>query len=167
LREDELQFSSDFESGNLDMAVQIGENEYDLFLRVNSNTGGYTGWFYFEVSNTRRNQKVRFNILNMTKTESPYGRGMRINYWSKPGNHSAFQGWQLGAHDIGYARTKTLKNRGQAQVHDAQLRLHLHLRPRPRLARLHHSLHLQHAHPIPQSRSGLSRSSVKEKPERA
>ena len=110
MRDDELQFSSDFESGNLDMAVQIGENEYDLFLRVDSNTGGYTGWFYFEVSNTRRNQKVRFNILNMTKTESPYGRGMRINYWSKRGNHSAFQGWQLGAHEIKYARTKTLKN---------------------------------------------------------
>lgn len=72
------------------MAVQINDNEYDLFLRVDTNTIGYTGWFYFEVKNTKRNQKAKFNILNMSKSESPYNRGMKVNFWSKRGNQSAF-----------------------------------------------------------------------------
>ena len=34
-------FDSNFESGNLDMAVQVGPKEFDLYMRVDSNTRGH------------------------------------------------------------------------------------------------------------------------------
>jgi hypothetical protein len=39
--EKELYFDSCFESGNLDMAIKIGDFEYDLYMRVDTNTKGH------------------------------------------------------------------------------------------------------------------------------
>ena len=36
-----LIFDSHFESGNLDCVVKVSDNEYDLFMRVDSNTKGH------------------------------------------------------------------------------------------------------------------------------
>jgi hypothetical protein len=30
--------------------VRISENQYDLYLRSDTNTNGYGNWFYFKVS---------------------------------------------------------------------------------------------------------------------
>jgi hypothetical protein len=46
-----LIFDSMFESGNLDMVVQIREHEYDLYMRVDSNTRGHHQWFFFTLEN--------------------------------------------------------------------------------------------------------------------
>ena len=70
---------SSFESGNLDMAVQIGQNEYDMYMRVDSNTRGHHQWFYFKVENKEKVGTVKFNIVNFTKRQSLYMHGMRIN----------------------------------------------------------------------------------------
>ena len=45
----QIDFDSAFEGGNLDMAVRVKPNEYDLFLRCDTNTRGHTAWFYFKV----------------------------------------------------------------------------------------------------------------------
>ncbi len=37
-----LQFESRFESGNLNRAVKISDTEYDLFLKTDYGTTGYT-----------------------------------------------------------------------------------------------------------------------------
>ena len=37
----ELIFDSNFESGNLDMAIKRKEFEYDLYMRVDTNTRGH------------------------------------------------------------------------------------------------------------------------------
>lgn len=50
LKED-LLFDSCFESGNLDAVVKVKNNEYDLILRVDSNTAGHIMWFNFKVRN--------------------------------------------------------------------------------------------------------------------
>lgn len=71
----EMIFNSNFESGNLDMVVKIGDNEYDLFLRVDTNTRGYFNWFHFQVGKTQKGRTVKFNIVNMTKKDSLYKRG--------------------------------------------------------------------------------------------
>jgi hypothetical protein len=42
-------FDSVFEAGNLDAAIQVGELEYDLLMRVDSNTRGHFSWFNFKV----------------------------------------------------------------------------------------------------------------------
>ncbi len=73
-----LAFSSDFESGNLDAAVRLSEFEYDLFLRVDSNTRGHCFWYYFEVTNRRPDRlSLRFNLCNLSRSGSLYSRGMR------------------------------------------------------------------------------------------
>ena len=38
--EETIIIDSNFESGNLDMAIQIDKNEYDMYMRVDSNTRG-------------------------------------------------------------------------------------------------------------------------------
>jgi len=40
-QEEELIFDSNFESGNLDMVLKPGQFEYDLFMRVDTNTPGH------------------------------------------------------------------------------------------------------------------------------
>ena len=40
----DIKFDSDFESGNLDVAIKRDEFEYDLFMRVDANTRGHLNW---------------------------------------------------------------------------------------------------------------------------
>jgi len=37
----ELIFDANFESGNLDMAIKVKDFEYDLYMRVDTNTRGH------------------------------------------------------------------------------------------------------------------------------
>jgi cytosolic carboxypeptidase protein 2/3 len=76
----ELTFNSDFESGNLDMVYKVKPFEYDLFMRVDTNTRGNQQWFYFSVQHSDffKDKTVRFNIGNFTKGESLYKIGMRV-----------------------------------------------------------------------------------------
>jgi len=59
------------------------KDEYDIYLRVDSNTRGHTNWFYFSVKGAKPGQKVRFNIMNFSKKESLYKRGMKPYVFSK------------------------------------------------------------------------------------
>ena len=45
----ELTFDSSFESGNLDMVIRTKQFQYDLYMRVDTNTRGHHQWFYFSV----------------------------------------------------------------------------------------------------------------------
>jgi len=76
----ELTFNSDFESGNLDMVYKVRPFEYDLFMRVDTNTKGNQQWFYFSVQHSDyfKDKTVRFNVANFTKGESLYKIGMRV-----------------------------------------------------------------------------------------
>ena len=69
-----LSFNSDFESGNLDTAIRISDTEYDLFMRVDSNTKGHTNWYYFEVENGDWIGSVQFNFCNFRREKSLYQR---------------------------------------------------------------------------------------------
>jgi hypothetical protein len=86
----QLQFDSDFECGNLDIAVKVGPSEYDLFLRVDTNTRGHCNWFFFVVRNTRRGI-LRLNICNLCKRDSLFAHGMVPLVFSKL---QARLGWQ-------------------------------------------------------------------------
>lgn len=77
-----LEFSSSFESGNLDRVVMVSPIEYDLYMRPDSNSRGHHQWFYFKVVNRSAMGRVRFNILNFTKQESLYQVGMKLCYCS-------------------------------------------------------------------------------------
>lgn len=72
----DLVFDSSFESGNLDMAVRVREQEYDLYMRTDANTKGHNQWYFFSVVAPKA-QHVRFHILNFTKSASLYSQGMQ------------------------------------------------------------------------------------------
>lgn len=72
----DLVFDSAFESGNLDMAVRVREQEYDLYMRTDANTKGHNQWYFFSVVAPKA-QSVRFHILNFTKSASLYSQGMQ------------------------------------------------------------------------------------------
>jgi cytosolic carboxypeptidase protein 2/3 len=111
-----LTFDSEFESGNLQYAVQRGDAEYDLFLRSDLHTAGHTQWFYFAVSNTHPMPlvrlaeqgvqvpavRVRFNIVNLTKPDSLFNMGMRPVLYSCVNAATKGAGWVRAGSDISY-----------------------------------------------------------------
>jgi hypothetical protein len=64
-----LTFDSNFESGNLDMAFKVNDYEYDLYMRLDTNTKGIQQWFYFSCEHgpALENKTIRFNVNNFTK----------------------------------------------------------------------------------------------------
>lgn len=88
-----LIFNSFFESGNLDCAFQVDEREYDLFIRVDSNTKGHIQWYNFEVKNLEKLQKYKFNICNFQKCHSLYTRGMKPYVYSAKKAEKEKIGW--------------------------------------------------------------------------
>lgn len=63
--------------------MQIGEYEYDLMLKYDYGTSNYTQWFFFKISNTRKDVPYKFNIINLIKPESSYNQGMKPLIYSK------------------------------------------------------------------------------------
>ena len=98
--EQELVFDSNFESGNLDMVIKKKDLEYDIYMRVDTNTKGHHQWFYFSVTSNSSflGKKVKFNIVNFTKGSSLYTQGMRICVSKRSTNYS----WCKGGDDIQY-----------------------------------------------------------------
>jgi cytosolic carboxypeptidase protein 2/3 len=72
-----VEFDSSFECGNLDMAVRVKKNEFDLFLRSDTNTRGHTSWYYFKVNNRDLLGEVQLNICNFGKKKNLYAEGMK------------------------------------------------------------------------------------------
>ena len=54
----------------------ISPNEYDLYMRPDTNSKGHHQWFYFKVTSKKALGAVKFNIVNFTKTHSLYETGM-------------------------------------------------------------------------------------------
>lgn len=55
----DLIFESRFESGNLAKAIKITPVYYELYLRPDLYTNKHTQWFYFRVTNTRKDVPYR------------------------------------------------------------------------------------------------------------
>ena len=93
VKDNTLIFESRFESGNLKRAVKVGEFEYDLYLKNDYGTLGFTQWYYFKVQNTRKDQVYRFNIVNLMKPESTYNLGMKPLIYSVKDAEKNGIGW--------------------------------------------------------------------------
>lgn len=74
-----LEFESRFECGNLLKAIRVGNTEYDLILRADTNCGlkMHTQWFLFAVEKAVTGLTYKFNFLNLEKTYSSFNSGMR------------------------------------------------------------------------------------------
>ena len=93
----ELLFSSNFESGNLRYAIKKNINEYDLILRHETGSIKTYQWFYFRVAVNefsenynllKENPIVKFNIINLYKKHIILYNRVRVltfynNAWSR------------------------------------------------------------------------------------
>lgn len=95
-------FNSDFESGNLRMAIKHADNEYDLVLRPETNSTRTFQWFYFSItvnnnvnagSNSNSNTScIKFNIINLIKKTILFNDNVRVlchynDAWSRNTNN--------------------------------------------------------------------------------
>ena len=92
----ELLFSSNFESGNLRYAIKRNSNEYDLILRPETDCIRTYHWFFFRIRinelstsyKLKENKIVKFNIINLYKKTVLFSEKIRIlcyynNGWSR------------------------------------------------------------------------------------
>ncbi|KAJ0179424.1 hypothetical protein K1T71_005136 [Dendrolimus kikuchii] len=100
--DDELRFESRFESGNLAKAIRITSSYYELYLRTDLYTNRHMQWFYFRVTNTKKQMMYRFSIVNLSKAESLYNEGMRPLLYSTKDAQLHSIGWRRCGDNIAY-----------------------------------------------------------------
>ncbi|CAD5117165.1 DgyrCDS5968 [Dimorphilus gyrociliatus] len=110
-----LLFESRFESGNLAKAVQVGEFEYELWLRNDLYTNKHTQWYYFRFENTRSDVTYRFTIVNLMKPESLYNEGMKPLFYSEKRASEKNTGWTRHGADIKYYRNNIRYTCGKSE----------------------------------------------------
>ncbi|KFV65797.1 Cytosolic carboxypeptidase 3, partial [Dryobates pubescens] len=108
-----LIFEARFESGNLQKVVKVNEFEYQLSLRTDLSTGRHTQWFYFQVSNTQAGTPYRFTIVNFTRPNSLYKRGLRPLMYSEADAKEHRVGWRRTGNEIKYYRNNAGQGRQQ------------------------------------------------------
>ena len=93
-------FNSDFESGNLRMAIKHADNEYDLVLRPETNSTRTFQWFYFSITvnnnvnagSSSNTSCIKFNIINLIKKTILFNDNVRVlchynDAWSRNTNN--------------------------------------------------------------------------------
>ena len=111
-----LVFESRFEGGNLRRAVQIWDHEYDLILKADVNTNGHNQWFYFSVRNMVPGVPYKFNIINLTKSASLFGSGMRPLMYSATEARTNRTGWFRFGRDVAYYGNHLRRQTGGAHA---------------------------------------------------
>ena len=107
-----LIFESKFESGNLQLAYLVDSENYDkyqLFLHNDTNTLGYTQWFFYRVTNTQKNKKVNFKIMNCLRKSTKYCYGVKIYVYSKKLNTEKEISWHHTNENVLYYKNNLYK----------------------------------------------------------
>lgn len=81
--------------------LRVTENEYDLYMKMDTNTNGHRQWFYFSVKNFTRTT-VKFNIFRFKKRYSLFQRGMKPYVRSRKGKNY----WHPGGQKVLYKKEK-------------------------------------------------------------
>lgn len=100
--DDDLWFESNFEGGNLCLAIKDSEGVYNLEMMADTNSPGHTQWFYFTVSNAKMGQTVKFRILNFKSGDNLYAKGMKVCYYSKKRFKKREIEWTRGGKEFKY-----------------------------------------------------------------
>lgn len=101
-----LIFESRFECGNLLCAYKIEDRpqlaKYNLILQNDTNTTGYIQWFFFRITNTRKNKKVALSIVNLLRKTSLYSSGMKVWCYSEKKAAKENIGWHRAGDNVNY-----------------------------------------------------------------
>ena len=107
LPSDCLTFDSAFENGNLDRVVMVSPNEYDLYIRSDSNTKAHLHWFYFAIEGSKVNRKVKCNVVNFSRESNLYDCGMRPKVYSLARVRSGrSKGWESSGENVKFTSSK-------------------------------------------------------------
>ena len=99
---DIINFESNFECGNLQLVYLDEINNYQLFLHNDTNTTGYSQWFFFRITNVKKNQKINLNIMNFQRKTTKYSNGLKIWYYSTKKNNEKNISWHHTTEKVNY-----------------------------------------------------------------
>ena len=105
-------------SSNLINSINLNNNEnierYELFLHNDTNTSGYTQWFFFRVSNVKKGKTLNLNIMNFLRKTTKYCNGIKIWVYSRKNSEINKIGWHHTTEQVKYYRNFLYKlNKGK------------------------------------------------------
>ena len=71
-----LAFEATFESANLGRVDFVSDTEYDIYIRPDTCNPRHRFWFFFSIENTQENQRIIFNIVNISKSRNLLMNGL-------------------------------------------------------------------------------------------
>lgn len=104
-----LKFESRFESGNLNRASRVSEDEYNLTLEFDFHTKGHTQWYYFSACPYKVPHVVRFNLNNLVKLDSLYNEGLKPCVYSLKEHQATGLGWHRAGSSVAYFKSQELR----------------------------------------------------------
>ncbi|XP_037087908.1 cytosolic carboxypeptidase 2-like [Pollicipes pollicipes] len=110
-----LQFESRFESGNLQQAVHVSGNYYQLRMRNDLFTERHTQWFYFRVTNMRAGVLYRFSVTNFARCSSLFTCGQKLLMYSVGAAQRTGAGWRRAGSEIAYYPCQVTRRSGEDQ----------------------------------------------------
>ena len=121
-------FESKFESGNLQLAYLTEQSKdeenidqidkYQLFLHNDTNTTGYTQWFFFRVKNMKKGKTVNFSIMNMLRKRTKYCYGIKIWVYTKLTNINEKKTWHHTKEEVKYYKNNLYRlHKGNRQYY--------------------------------------------------
>ena len=88
--------------------------KYELFLHNDTNTSGYTQWFFFRVSNIKKGKTINFNIMNFLRKTTKYSNGIKIWVYSRKNSELNKIGWHHTNEEVKYYKNFLYKlNKGK------------------------------------------------------
>ncbi|OHT15780.1 Clan MC, family M14, Zinc carboxypeptidase-like metallopeptidase [Tritrichomonas foetus] len=113
-------FDSKFESGNLMFAFQLSADTYHLILEYDHNNSGSCQWFYFEMSNVKKDIKYQFYISGFHKNSGVYKSGSKVFWYSVKQAEKNGISWSRGGSNYAYGvtakKSKTKRSTLQFQM---------------------------------------------------
>lgn len=116
IKNDELEFFSKFESGNLECVWKHPKCDpsykahYYLQMHFDNKTTNHSQWFYFRVKGMKIGEQYRFTIVNCIKGgKSMFLQGMGICVYSEKENNSSLKGWVRTGNNIKYYKNNYIR----------------------------------------------------------
>ena len=110
---------------NFNNSVNINTNntleeteKYELFLHNDTNTSGYTQWFFFRVSNVKKDKTLNLNIMNFLRKTTKYSNGVKIWVYSQKNFEKNNIGWHHTTEEVKYYKNFLYKlNKGKKEYY--------------------------------------------------
>jgi hypothetical protein len=87
-------------------------------LQNDINTKGNTQWFFFCVKNVPKNTTVKFNLVNMSKSESLFNFGMKPTVFSMMRYEKRKVGWLREGQKVSYEESQYHKKESSKQAYN-------------------------------------------------